>query len=170
MIKHIHLIGCGSIGYILAQCLLKSLSIENFSLYDNGKLDSWDYVTGIYPKDHCLLRLFKIDSIKNHAKYVAFAEAGDDTEGGMEAWDLDDYNRVDNASGFDPRHLGGCNVTYLDGHSAFARMTNDFPQRGLPPFPYAWRPKYDLNDPDIAAWLQQGRKVYATLEERRQDR
>jgi len=85
-------------------------------------------------------------AIRNPSRYVGFGEVGDDTIGGEAPWFLKDANDNSNQIGWEVRHLGGCNLTYMDGRVEFARMLiDDPPSFGLPPFPQAFDPQWEAH-------------------------
>lgn len=65
MIEKIHVVGCGSVGYLLVQKLLEEDMAQRIYVYDPGRLDSLDYIYGIYKKEHCEKKLYKVESVWN---------------------------------------------------------------------------------------------------------
>ena len=89
----------------------------------------------------------RMGSIRNPSRIVAFGEAGDDTIGGAQPWYLTDHNYRDNQVGWEVRHLGGGNLTFMDGHGEFARLVHEEPSYGLPSYPQAFDPTWEANLP-----------------------
>ena len=87
----------------------------------------------------------RMGAIRNPSRIVAFGEAGDDTIGGAQPWFTFDGNEHENQIGWEVRHLGGCNLVYMDGHGEFARFVNEEPSYGLPSFPQAFNPTWEAN-------------------------
>jgi len=110
-------------------------------------------VMAVRRDDGSIDHVVRLSAVKNHSKYVLAGESGDDVWNGFRTWWLTDHNDLDNQTGWEIRHLGGCNLVYLDGHTEFARYIDKPPSYGLPPFPFAFDHDY-VAEPGETAWTR----------------